>query len=770
MPSSHRGSLGGSDLNERNGPCADGTARNQPGASAHSTSNPPEEVAERGGSEYERESIGGVCAREQQGEMTDEEGFNEAGHDPDNTPPQVRERIAMLEALVKQLQLKLEQAQANSPSPLEDLSVEEIEEKLKEACQKLMDGDESAQAEFDKWDQRLNDHPDKIAADARKEAEWEAEQGPLNEAALWLCRSFVPKDIRELNETQMLDLGIPKSIASRVRTKKCLWLTRMAPEAISKIHIADLKTKFASHKLDLLELRAVYACLPTAYENDNGNEKRDWGNGIRDKLKAAASRQPHELPPEELRDKAYLETIKDPIGPCSVPETDGPEPPDLKTIVALYSIAEAGYQRRAQAQAKKKKSLRPPLPQGGRNPAFANQLARALGGGGGAAAAAAAAARAPSKAPPPFTNPLSAILAKKASLQGSPLSSTTPKEVSSPAHSSLNPNVSNVADLLSERGRQEERGHTETIEQRKLPRVQEHSKTKATEVPSSQRQLSGAPKHSSRDGEDTERKSPILPNDAESFQQKHQPNSTSNSRVEAKAIGKVASMMKQFEELSKPTENSQTPSLSSVRALEFQRAAGEGKLLDETSTQEFRKTLDGVLRGPRSETRKQEGQDQLSELAPGMPSSNSSQMPPIEMMTSFVHIEPDNLPNTTSKIQHMLASCIEEIVTLRRSAGRRNTPKREIFLEFEGASDSEEWESAVASNDGGTPGSTRRDTWVSPELVQEFSTATENIKDFGRYALQDLKWRHGVALEYAPSQFDLAEEDDIVLVDMMPDC
>ena len=47
-----------------------------------------------------------------------------------------------------------------------------------------MAGDESAQSEFDLWDKRISTHPDHLAEEARKLAEWEARERPLFVAAL----------------------------------------------------------------------------------------------------------------------------------------------------------------------------------------------------------------------------------------------------------------------------------------------------------------------------------------------------------------------------------------------------------------------------------------------------------------------------------------------------------------------------------------------------------------------------------------------------------
>ena len=64
---------------------------------------------------------------------------------------------------------------------------------------------------------------------------------------------------------------------------------RMAPETIAKMHSADLRGAYDSRGLSLDELRAVYASLPAAWENDGDGKKAEWAEAVREKLVAAAA-------------------------------------------------------------------------------------------------------------------------------------------------------------------------------------------------------------------------------------------------------------------------------------------------------------------------------------------------------------------------------------------------------------------------------------------------------------------------------------------------
>ena len=51
----------------------------------------------------------------------------------------------------------------------------------------------------------------------------------------------------------LIELGLTKSAATRLRQKKALWLVRMAASNIRKMHVADLRSKFATQVGQVLD-------------------------------------------------------------------------------------------------------------------------------------------------------------------------------------------------------------------------------------------------------------------------------------------------------------------------------------------------------------------------------------------------------------------------------------------------------------------------------------------------------------------------------------
>ena len=164
-----------------------------------------------------------------------------------------------------------------------DGTLESAHKALREYAERLMEGDESVQNEFDRWDQRISTHPDHLAAEAKKLAEWEARERPKFAEALTKLRLLVPPHILRCTRGALEDAGMPGDLTKRLWEKRCLWFVRMQPKVIAKMHMADLATKYSYHGCDITECRAVFAMLPGSFENDDGS-KEGWRKTLRDRL------------------------------------------------------------------------------------------------------------------------------------------------------------------------------------------------------------------------------------------------------------------------------------------------------------------------------------------------------------------------------------------------------------------------------------------------------------------------------------------------------
>lgn len=196
--------------------------------------------------------------------------------------PEARKLVEMLQHQIELLREKLKESCPESDE--KEYTLEEARAGLNDAVSRLMSGEESAQADFDKWDKIISEHPDHLAKLARERVEWEENQAGQNEAALAITKGYVPANIKSISVAALKASGLPTDLAKRVFTQKALWLVRLPQTAIAKLHIVDLKTKYSSQGLDLIELRAVYYSLPAEFENDPSGEKQQWRETLRRKL------------------------------------------------------------------------------------------------------------------------------------------------------------------------------------------------------------------------------------------------------------------------------------------------------------------------------------------------------------------------------------------------------------------------------------------------------------------------------------------------------
>jgi len=124
--------------------------------------------------------------------------------------------------------------------------------------------------------------------------------------ALCIMRTFIPPDVANRTKAELTACGLPPILANRLVQKKQLWLIVMHPEDTAKLHHADLANKYAVTGTDIVELRAIFAMLPSSFQNDPEGKKEEWRKGVRDKLKEMTRKeQAGQLIPNEVRHSAY---------------------------------------------------------------------------------------------------------------------------------------------------------------------------------------------------------------------------------------------------------------------------------------------------------------------------------------------------------------------------------------------------------------------------------------------------------------------------------
>ena len=140
---------------------------------------------------------------------------------------------------------------------------------------------------------------------------FETIQAPKNREAYALMRRFVPPDITRSSVSKMVGEGLPEAIAQRLWRCRSLWLVCLAAEDIAKIHIADLRSKYDWHGLDIVEMRAVYYKMEQIQWDrtvSNSSVKAEWRDNLKTKLDELAHKETAgSLSANERRNAAYVD-------------------------------------------------------------------------------------------------------------------------------------------------------------------------------------------------------------------------------------------------------------------------------------------------------------------------------------------------------------------------------------------------------------------------------------------------------------------------------
>jgi len=208
--------------------------------------------------------------------------------------------------LQQQVALLKKQLQESGQQPVEFVELSVARERMQQAVQRLMGGEEAAEKEIERWDKAIRMNPEYQKEMEEKAKQWEIDQAPKNRECLLKMRGLIPPDVTSTTKSKMAEEGVPKSIATRIWTKKCLWVINTHPEDTKKVHIADLQTKYGNQGLDIVEMRAIWANMPEEFDNDGDGKKAQWRALFRQKLEELTAKEAsNRLSNMEKRNPAY---------------------------------------------------------------------------------------------------------------------------------------------------------------------------------------------------------------------------------------------------------------------------------------------------------------------------------------------------------------------------------------------------------------------------------------------------------------------------------
>ena len=231
-------------------------------------------------------------------------------------------RVAALETQNAQLRRS-----ASDKVDRDEVSLEDLERDLRAAAARCLSGDVAAERDVERLSRALDAHPEKIRRDAAQREAWERDERPRCASALRRMRRVLPPWLatRGASVDTLEAAGLPRAVARRLFRERALWLTRMPASRIRKMALADLR-RLDLGRLDVVELRAVYASLPAAFDADSQGEKAAWREAARERLVALAAR--------EAADKLLRREVRHPVYDA-LDAVGGPFDPDAKADAAV---------------------------------------------------------------------------------------------------------------------------------------------------------------------------------------------------------------------------------------------------------------------------------------------------------------------------------------------------------------------------------------------------------------------------------------------------
>ena len=236
--------------------------------------------------------------------------------------------LAAATARVAALETQNAQLRRSADKPAADeVSLEDLERDLRAAAARCLSGDAAAERDVERLSRALDAHPEKIRRDAAQREAWERDERPRCSSALRRMRRVLPPWLatRGASVDTLEAAGLPRAVARRLFRERALWLTRMPASRVRKMALADLR-RLDLGRLDVVELRAVYASLPAAFDADSQGEKAAWREAARERLVALAAR--------EAADKLLRREVRHPVYDA-LDAVGGPFDPDAKADAAV---------------------------------------------------------------------------------------------------------------------------------------------------------------------------------------------------------------------------------------------------------------------------------------------------------------------------------------------------------------------------------------------------------------------------------------------------
>jgi hypothetical protein len=167
------------------------------------------------------------------------------------------------------------------------MSLVEIQKELRDLTEQAHRGVDINEARFDLLLRAQANNPEYKQIIDQEKLAWRESVEEFSQHCLERTRSFIPVNIFQSSQDDLIGLGIQAELAKRIVQRQCLWLVRMSKVEIARLHESDLMGRFNSigQQLDIIETAAIYATLPDKFSADPSNKKQSWRDQVEDNLR-----------------------------------------------------------------------------------------------------------------------------------------------------------------------------------------------------------------------------------------------------------------------------------------------------------------------------------------------------------------------------------------------------------------------------------------------------------------------------------------------------
>jgi hypothetical protein len=178
-----------------------------------------------------------------------------------------------------------------------------VERELRKALSDARRAQDDALADMERWSKREVETIDYIEVMQKQEEAWLLREHDANMTALATMRTYIPANVSTMSINDIIEAAknrsgmISTELATEIKTNKLLhWIVTHEEDIAKAFFLAGESKQYFENieVLDIVELRALAACLPVKFELDVDGKKAQWRSRFMARVRMLVSQQQRE--------------------------------------------------------------------------------------------------------------------------------------------------------------------------------------------------------------------------------------------------------------------------------------------------------------------------------------------------------------------------------------------------------------------------------------------------------------------------------------------